>query len=268
MIIDHLHDCKSSLQSCALVSRTWLPASRFHLFRSIELGTQYDTYSPLRKIYTSIQKSPHILALIRELHIHEGNMDKGLEWVNDAPDLALLLNSLTHLNTLHLRRINWILLTPKLRGAFRRLFASNPISNFVFEKCDFPFSLLLSILSTCSASISLTLLHSQVVSSDFRPERFKTVEKEESRHVGLWNKCRFHDIRIIGGAGLSKVKSWLNLNDPESGPDLSHLHTLYCDYTRVRLGDHLQHLCLNASCALLCVSIPSLSLIVLHSHCL
>jgi hypothetical protein len=271
MIIDHLHDHKHDLQSCALVAHAWLPASRFHLFRSIELSPKRRTCPRhCDKLYAVIQRSPHLVKMIRELHIYEGSMGKGFEWVNDAPCLALILDSLTHLNALHLRRINWIRQTPKLRGAFRRVLASNPVSKFDFEKCSFPFSSFLSILNTSSTSISLTLVSFGLQTSDLWPEEFKTVEKEEAGLVGLGNKCRFHDIRLAGGG--SEIRSWLN--DPESGPDLSRLHTLYCEYippSRVlllRLGEHLQHLCLNAAYAPLCVSIPSLSLIVLHSHSL
>lgn len=37
MIIDFLHDDKASLRNCALVSREWLDASQYHLFRAIRL---------------------------------------------------------------------------------------------------------------------------------------------------------------------------------------------------------------------------------------
>jgi hypothetical protein len=267
MIIDYLHDCKRSLRSCAVVSHAWLPASRFHLFRSIELLPKYERRRThcCDKLYALIQRSPHIVAIIHELHVLEGNRGKGHHWVNKTPCLALFLNSLTHLNALHLRHIDWIELMPELRGAFRRVFASNPVSNFDFERCDFPFSSLLSILNTCSTSISLTLRSSYVTTSDFRPQLKKMVEDEEAEHGGLERKCRFHDLRIIDCG--NPIKSWLN--DPESGPDLSHLRTLYCDFNRdsrtllLRLGEHLHHLRIDAAYGCYRVSIP-LSLIVLH----
>jgi len=36
-ILDFLHDDKLALKACALVCRTWVPTSRFHLFRQIQL---------------------------------------------------------------------------------------------------------------------------------------------------------------------------------------------------------------------------------------
>jgi hypothetical protein len=192
MIIDYLHDCKPALESCALVSHAWLPASRFHLFRSIELrpnsrALHYPQHC--NKLYALIQRSPNIITIIRELHIHDGRWHH--VWVNGAPLLVLVLNSLTHLNTLHLKGIHWVKLTQKLRAALRRVFVSNPVSNFDFEQCRFPFSSLLSFLNTCSTLISLTLLS---VSLSNSPE---AVENEEAGYVKSKSKCRFHELRIV-----------------------------------------------------------------------
>lgn len=38
MIIDHLHNDKSSLAACGLTHRTWLPSTRYHLFSSVTLS--------------------------------------------------------------------------------------------------------------------------------------------------------------------------------------------------------------------------------------
>ena len=40
IIIDFLHDDKHTLQTCALVSKSWLPASRYHLTRSITVDSR------------------------------------------------------------------------------------------------------------------------------------------------------------------------------------------------------------------------------------
>jgi len=36
-ILDFLYDPKSALETCALVCRAWVPASRYHLFSRIRL---------------------------------------------------------------------------------------------------------------------------------------------------------------------------------------------------------------------------------------
>jgi hypothetical protein len=271
MIIDHLHDCKPALRCCALVSRAWLPASRFHLFRSIMLRPSRRAHPYphcCNKLYALIRRSPHLAAIISELYIENGIWCDHMDWVHDTPCLALLLNSLTHLNTLHLIRVDWSRQPSELRGAFHRVFISNPISNFIFELCDFPFSSLLSILNTCSTSISLILSSFRFSKFDISPVDVETVEKEKAGHVGLENKCRFHDLRIIRCP--PGFVSWLN--NPENGPDLSRLHTLHCDCDELsgalllQLGECLQHLCLDAPRGHSCMLIPSMSLVVLHSR--
>jgi hypothetical protein len=255
MIIDHLHDCKPALESCGLVSHAWLPASRFHLFRNIELRPNSSDSHCCDRLYEVIQQSPYIAAIIRELHIDGGIHDF---WVHYTPCLALFLDSLTRLKTLHIKDVNWDEQTLKLKGALCRVFISNPISNFDFEECHIPFSSLLSVFNTRSASISLTLLSFNLEVSDH------CVPRNWAGNGGSKSKCRFHELRIVRCS--REVSCWLD--DPESGPDLSHLRTLYCGLNvmlLLQLGGHLQHLCLCASSGPSCVSIPSLS-VVLHSH--
>jgi hypothetical protein len=202
-----------------------------------------------------------------KVHIVEGKYEMTDHWVNRKPCLVLLLNSLTHLNTLHLKRVSWINLTSELREAFRNVVVSNPVSNFEFVDCHFPSSSLSSIFNTCSTSISLTLLAFDISRSYVWQEKIKTVEKEEGRNVRSENRYRFHDFRISNCS--PEVLSWLN--DPECGPDLSHLQTLHCGrdiFSKAllpRLGGHLQHLSLPAP-QKSCVSVPSLSHVILHSH--
>jgi len=38
MVVDHLHDDKTSLRHCSLVSRSWLDAARYHLFYQVDLN--------------------------------------------------------------------------------------------------------------------------------------------------------------------------------------------------------------------------------------
>ncbi|KIP01799.1 hypothetical protein PHLGIDRAFT_80071, partial [Phlebiopsis gigantea 11061_1 CR5-6] len=66
MIIDHLHNDKRSLQSCALVCKHWLPASRYHLFHSITQKGTEDSYDALLEFLLGAE---HILPYIRELRL-------------------------------------------------------------------------------------------------------------------------------------------------------------------------------------------------------
>jgi hypothetical protein len=39
-VVDHLHDTKLALRSCCLVSKSWIPRTRKHLFANINFNTQ------------------------------------------------------------------------------------------------------------------------------------------------------------------------------------------------------------------------------------
>ena len=36
-IIDHLHDTEDALRNCSLVSKSWIPRTRTHLFADVKL---------------------------------------------------------------------------------------------------------------------------------------------------------------------------------------------------------------------------------------
>ncbi|KAI0713900.1 hypothetical protein C8Q76DRAFT_591966, partial [Earliella scabrosa] len=52
-IIDQLVDDRSSLRSCALVCDGWLPRSRAHLFREIEITALQQLYSLVQALSTT-----------------------------------------------------------------------------------------------------------------------------------------------------------------------------------------------------------------------
>jgi len=91
-IIDHLVSegvDKSSLSACALVSRSWLPTSRYHLFKSIHIYHD-DTVDPevpgqFPLFVNFVEQTPHIGGFIQSLT---------LEWTNGStnPTDCLLLD--------------------------------------------------------------------------------------------------------------------------------------------------------------------------------
>lgn len=64
-IIDFLHDDKKSLRSCSLVHRSWLDASRHHIFYTMEVNGK-DGFSALLSF---LQRSPSVLPYIKELFL-------------------------------------------------------------------------------------------------------------------------------------------------------------------------------------------------------
>lgn len=103
MVIDHLHNDKPSLFACAAVSRRWLPACRFHLFRTItvdDVGDQAD----LKNLLSFLRSHPQIPPFPRELYVmgHPG-------CAPPVPLLSLgaLITELPNLHTLKLHSIKW-----------------------------------------------------------------------------------------------------------------------------------------------------------------
>lgn len=69
-IIDHLHNDISSLENCALVCRSWLPSSRFHMFRRIEVDISNDyaiENTRYHRICQSLESSPDLGRYVEEL---------------------------------------------------------------------------------------------------------------------------------------------------------------------------------------------------------
>jgi hypothetical protein len=238
MIIDFLHDDTYTLKRCSRVCRSWLPATRFHLFRSINLYAHSPRYHRSHRphycnnLLTLIQRNPYIATLIRELYIREGQEFRKQDWVNETQGLPLLLTSLPNLNKLHLRRVDWILLTPKLREAFRSVFSQSSITDIDIELCRFPFTSFVRLVSTCQSLKSMTLRETtfRYMHEEY-PEKSDVVDKEEAT-VGypgqntsqVGRKCQLRDLRIINCP--SEVISWLT--DPNGAVDLSQLCVLHC----------------------------------------
>ncbi|KAM5540157.1 hypothetical protein V8D89_006297 [Ganoderma adspersum] len=98
MIIDFLHDDVESLLACALVSRSWLPASRFHLFGSctIKGATEFQT------AFRTITMTPDVGSYVRALTIVNQGM-RGLT----LGTFETLLSGLPDLRSLTIQRVRF-----------------------------------------------------------------------------------------------------------------------------------------------------------------
>jgi hypothetical protein len=99
-IIDHLHEDVSTLLSCSTVSRTWLPAVRFHLVHSIFLSNDSALLSFLRFIL----RDPNVGQHARYLHFGYDSGDDGypVSWLRPTVELGLLPSYLLRLKKLEL----------------------------------------------------------------------------------------------------------------------------------------------------------------------
>jgi hypothetical protein len=269
MIIDFLHDRPDALKVCSLVCRSWLPASRFHLFRSLTLRShaplrysRNENPHPCNELLAIIQRNPNIALLIHDLHIREGQEFRKENWINQALGLPLLLKSLPKLTALHLRRVEWTCITPELRDAFRRVFSFPSLTNIDLELCYFPFTSFVRLISTCQNLKSLNLRGTMIQNIPaIGATIYATIQREEAGYpeqVTGRDKCQLDDLRITDCS--SEVISWIA--DPNGILDLSCLRILHCHAWSstitallLELEKSVQHLTLSAPWWLPCTSI-------------
>lgn len=84
LVIDHLHDAPRTLSSCALVERSWTPATRYHLYSSINLH-------PGLLFYNSSKNVPRIERLLSLLNSPHSTIR-----AQDIREITLLFSSTDH----------------------------------------------------------------------------------------------------------------------------------------------------------------------------
>ncbi|KAG5640545.1 hypothetical protein DXG03_008125, partial [Asterophora parasitica] len=145
-IIDHLYDDALTLNSCSLVSPSWLATSRLHLFSKISLKvTPAVAPSELcRRLLRLLTTSPSIKSCIRELEVVEGSPlggeavpqavlggTRSSTWVTTERTFPLLLLELTHLRRLEFAAqstLHWAMLPPSLQQAIRHVFSLHSLT--------------------------------------------------------------------------------------------------------------------------------------------
>lgn len=68
MVIDQLVDDKRSLASCSTIAKVWLPRSRFHLFRTIQIVIRTPEWN-LDKAVKFLASTPDIHGAVHHIHI-------------------------------------------------------------------------------------------------------------------------------------------------------------------------------------------------------
>jgi hypothetical protein len=112
IIIGFLYDDIPTLASCALVCKDWLPSSRCHLFRRLELKPW--TARKFLRLLESPLHGPAIAPHVRNLYIHEG-LTQVDAWFNEGVWRMGILRSVT---SLHVDLLDWEVLSVESRVAF------------------------------------------------------------------------------------------------------------------------------------------------------
>jgi hypothetical protein len=241
IIIDDLNDDNRVLRMCSLVCSSWLQTSQCHLFRRIVLrppNRRYDrrpgdiSYS--QKLHRVLLESPHFATYIQELQVYEGNMVKDQYWIRTDQTLPLVLDMLTHLRRIELRRLRWSEYRPDLRQSICSVLERPSLVFLSIDDSDFAimddFTSLLSHAGGLTG-ISFTNINTSqsFVQHPLLKDAGQSIEPKEPdfRHR------RSHLLDV-----------YLNLNDypkffdwllgPRSPWDVSRIHTLHISNFRPR----------------------------------
>lgn len=159
--VDYLYDDPTSLKSCALVSRPFLPSTRMHLFRRVTLSPT-PIYSEgvrvygkadsierrfekvrgrCQRLYSILLASPRVAQYVRELTIVDARGFPGMEptgWIRVEEKLPLILTMFDHVEILAFENIaEWESHPPELRDAIRNLLRVPSLRHLSLRKNGF-----------------------------------------------------------------------------------------------------------------------------------
>ncbi|KAJ7454807.1 hypothetical protein FB451DRAFT_1408220 [Mycena latifolia] len=134
LIIDGLHYDVPALKACSLVCSNWVPSSRSHLFRHLELR-------PMGKASPEnwnqfLSDSPHIIPYIHGLEV----LCQRSSWVSWDPILPSLLGKLQHVEEVELLGCDFPWLPTSLSSAIYALFRSPFMKRVSLRLCVLPSS--------------------------------------------------------------------------------------------------------------------------------
>ena len=148
IIIDHLHNDPRSLRACTLVSKQWLPTSRFHLIPRLQVQENFvDSFLELLE-------SPHsqFARSARVLEIANLSTGHNNAWVNRV--MPSLVKHLGHVTSFNLSYVKWGQLTPR---AIECMNGFMNIQSLALLDCSF--MTLQQLVSFICASQKLRFLH-------------------------------------------------------------------------------------------------------------
>ncbi|KAM6503368.1 hypothetical protein JOM56_000311 [Amanita muscaria] len=154
-ILNHLSNDKSSLKSCSLASRTFLPTAQALLFRRVELhasawnrwGKNPDLNAG-RKLRHLVELS-HLLSYTRELYINGCSIDLGsdtelvqaLEAFISLKNSHITADSRSALQYIILTSINWHMSSPNLNATLQRLLALESVTHIIIGWSNMPLNI-------------------------------------------------------------------------------------------------------------------------------
>ncbi|KAH9933315.1 uncharacterized protein B0H18DRAFT_1101996 [Fomitopsis serialis] len=186
-IIDHLHDDRHTLATCALVCRGWLPASRMHNFHELSIHRYSISQQPCELLCDSTST---VLPYVRRLRLDLGgsSRDSASTFAFESPWLnsmlpRMRLRELTALQHFELRCLRWEYLSPESRAC-------------ILAACNYVRSLTLQTLVSPTVSPALEMLSAAPLIEHF--ELSRSVHIGDDRTILDSSSPSFVDWRMPG----------------------------------------------------------------------
>ena len=145
LIADHLHDEPTTLRACCLVSKSWVPRTRRHLFAFLEFDASPRSKSTLElwmKAFPDPSNSP--ARYTRGLHLARYlaatvAISKARRWVHSFNHFTYLAVTTAWVGDHHISFPQLRGLSPSLKS-LRLSYSYAPLSELLALICSFPFS--------------------------------------------------------------------------------------------------------------------------------
>ncbi|KAF9464291.1 hypothetical protein BDZ94DRAFT_1256774 [Collybia nuda] len=198
-IIDELGSDKPALQHCSLVSRSFLPPCRSHLFSNIVLSHP----KPCRGLYRALNNNPSLACYVRDLSVISGVQAefRGRDWVtieNTLPDVLQILHELRSFTfrNIYPRALSWDILPLELRNGILEL-SFSPINAITLDH--------LSNLPISDFARFIHLKTLRWINIHLDQEHYANARKSLTNSMGLyksrpWGKGHLASLEIRGSA--------------------------------------------------------------------
>ncbi|KAJ6559996.1 hypothetical protein B0H19DRAFT_1260661 [Mycena capillaripes] len=145
---------KETLKACALVARSFRPASQKLIFSDLTIPSSgRDSIIALQRLADVLSASPHLALCIRTLHLVQPGFYEPCAWMR-SDILPAVLSVFTKLESLHVQLYNWDYLHSNCEQAIYALITRSSLSSIEIKEARFQTNTrLLSLLRCLPASL-------------------------------------------------------------------------------------------------------------------
>ena len=136
LIVDHLHDDPTTLRACCLVSKSWIPRTRIHLFNSVEFRLYGPTLESWMQAFPNPSNSP--AHYTRSLHLLYSAVLNALPWIRSFNHIVELVVGSLESDSGRTSFAQLRGLSPTLKR-LNIFYSRAPLSDFLDFICSFPF---------------------------------------------------------------------------------------------------------------------------------